>query len=350
MRTQEKEKLIGRKLPRAELGLIAAIHARTQHLPAPRELIFGMGDDCAVLRPLRGEDLVMTTDLLLEDVHFRRAWHPPESVGHRALARGLSDLAAMGARPIAAYLSIALPADLAGKWFDRFLDGWTDLADRHQVPLAGGDTAEAPRTGGKPKMAADVVLVGGVPRGKALLRSGAHAGDTLYVTGKLGGAAVELRDLRRTSGSTPDRTPIRISKTRDSSRPHPHLFPQPRLAVGRRLLQGRLATAAIDLSDGLSTDLNHLCQASGLGAIVDRQAVPLAPGASLKDAADGGEDYELLFTAPPGRPLRSVSGIRVYPVGRMTPKAGSIELLAEDGSRAPFMPRGWQHFRVARLK
>lgn len=297
-----------------------------------------MGDDCAILRPRLGEDLVMTTDLLLENVHFRRRWHPAQSVGHRALARGLSDLAAMGARPVAAYLSLALPGDLIGKWLEGFLDGWLRLAAEYTVPLAGGDTSEAPRSGRTPGLAiADVVLVGAVPRGRALLRSGAHSGDMLYVSGKLGGSTVELRALRQRNPQMP------VLGSRDL-RAHPQLFPQPRIPVGRRLLDRRIATAAIDISDGLSTDLHHLCEASGLGAVVDRDAVPLAPGASFMDAISGGEDYELLFTTGRKSLLRSVGGATVYPIGRMTSETGVVEIRSADGSRSPMPAGGWEHF------
>lgn len=314
------------------------IRARAGNLRASRDLVVGMGDDCAVLRPRRGEDLVMTTDLLLENVHFRRKWHPPQSVGHRALARGLSDLAAMGARPVAAYLSMALPAELVGRWLDQFLDGWFCLAAEHDVPLAGGDTSEAPRSGRKPGLAmADVVLVGAVPSGRALLRSGALSGDLLYVSGKLGGSAAELRVLRQRRAQAP-------APNSRATRSHPQLFPQPRLAVGRKLIERHIATAAIDISDGLSTDLHHLCEASGLGAIVDRDAIPLAPGATLMDAVSGGEDYELLFTTRRKSRLRSVGGVPVCLIGRMTPKPGIIELRSHDGSRSLMPPRGWEHF------
>ena len=177
-----------------ERELIAAIRKRA---PADGQagkrgiLTLGIGDDCAILRPRRKQEMVVTTDLSLENVHFRREWHPPQSVGHRCLARGLSDLAAMGARPEAAFLSLALPAELTGEWMERFFNGLMALAERCQVPLAGGDTAKAPM------VIADIVLLGSVPKGKALLRSGARAGDVLYVTGALGGSAAELLALEQ---------------------------------------------------------------------------------------------------------------------------------------------------------
>ena len=199
-----------------ELGLIAALRTRKQK--ASKELRLGIGDDCAILRPLPSEEIVVTTDFSLENVHFRRDWHTPESVGHRCLARGLSDLAAMGARPIAAFLSLAISVELTTRsrsektWVERFFDGLLTLADQMKVPLAGGDTAESPvNVGNAGLIAADIVLIGGVKRARALLRSRAKAGDILYVTGpgigrRRGGAAgarakpEELRRIERRSG------------------------------------------------------------------------------------------------------------------------------------------------------
>jgi thiamine-monophosphate kinase len=200
--------------PLGERALIAAIRARAARPGAALRL--GIGDDCAILRPPAGHEIVVTTDLSLEHVHFRRDWHPPESVGHRCLARGLSDLAGMGARPLAAFLSLAVPPALARRirgssWLDRFLDGLLALAEEAGVPLAGGDTAQSPVVAAGAAAAApsglavaDIVLLGSVPRGRALLRSGARPGDRIYVTGALGGAAAELLALERNRPSLPE--------------------------------------------------------------------------------------------------------------------------------------------------
>jgi len=328
-----------------ERELIAAIRLRATQLQAsfssPKHgtLALGIGDDCAVLRPRRGEDLVVTTDLSLENVHFRRDWHPPQSVGHRCLARGLSDLAAMGARPEAAFLSLALPSELTGAWLEGFLDGWMALAKRHQVSLAGGDLAKSSAVDNKSGglVVADIVLLGSVPRGKALLRSGARAGDVLYVTGALGGSAAELGALERHPASF----------RRTSKEGHPHLYPEPRLATGRKLLKGKLAAAAIDLSDGLSTDLAHLCEESGLAAEIDAQALPVDARATLQQALHGGEDYELLFTAPAKAVLPSqLGGVMVHAIGRMKKrgKGPQVEMVS-GASRSALAPAGWEHFR-----
>jgi thiamine-monophosphate kinase len=335
-----------RTLP-SELALIESIRRRSARSGGrSRALLEGIGDDCAVLRPTRGHEICVTTDFSLEGVHFRRDWHPPQSAGHRCLTRGLSDLAAMGAESLAVFLSLALPARTPAEWVEGFLEGFLALAARHRVPLAGGDTAQSPD-----RIAADIVAVGQLPAGTARLRSAAKPDDVLYVAGSLGGAAAELRFL--------ERAPKKYRRLTRAVPDHPHLYPQPLLAVGRRLR--RLAHAMIDLSDGLSTDLTHLCQASGLCAEIDESALPVHPLAhtaeraglapsALDLALHGGEDYELLFTASPSARIpRSVAGVPVYRIGVMTKPARRrplIELSAREGTKMPISPRGWEHFRA----
>lgn len=301
----------------------------------------GIGDDCALLDVRPGEELAVTTDLSIAGRHFRLDWHPPESVGHRTLARGLSDLAAMGARPLAAFLSLGVPRDLTvrrgrkGSWTDRFMNGLFELADAHQTPLAGGDLAESPVA------VADIVLAGAVPAGEALRRSGARPGDLLYVTGSLGGSAAGLDRLSRTK-----RQP-RVGSGRSSAELTAHLFPQPRVVQGLALRRRGLAKAAIDLSDGLSTDLNHLCEESGVQAVIEKDALPIAMGATLEQALNGGEDYELLFTARPFVHMpRSIAGVTITRIGRMNRRVGGrASVVMEAGSTTtPVEPRGWQHF------
>jgi thiamine-monophosphate kinase len=335
-----------------------------------RSLLLGIGDDCAILRPPKGHEILVTTDFTLEGRHFRRDWHSPESVGHRALARGLSDLAAMGARPMAAFLSLALPGEMlatrAGRaWVERFFTGLRGLAKEFDVPLAGGDTAESPCG----LVLADIVLVGSAPAGRALRRSGGHAGDAVYVTGGLGGAAAELAEMaavkRQPTLCTPaskDRspgTPLSGKAGKDGppgsvvmgSGAHPQMYPQPRIAVGLALARRRLATASIDLSDGLSTDLAHLCHESGVGAEVLEEALPIhplaakaAPERAIKLALDGGEDYELLFTARPSvRMPRSVAGVPVTRIGKLV-RGAAISIVDSAGRSRPLKPGGWEHF------
>jgi thiamine-monophosphate kinase len=338
----------------AELGLIERLRARAAKEPA-REVRIGIGDDCALLRPRPGEELAVTTDLSIAGRHFRLDWHSPESAGHRALARGLSDLAAMGARPMAAFLSLGLPRALVrldrgqrsqtGLWVDRFFDGLLALAQAHKTPLAGGDLAETQVA------VADIVLVGSVPRGKALLRSGAQPGDLLYVTGSLGGSAAALKKLaelaasrRRGAAEYPAKSsyPKRLEALLARQ-----LYPQPRVAQGLLLMRRRLATAALDLSDGLSTDLVRLCRESGVGAEVEAAALPVHQGATLEQALNGGEDYELLFTARPQTPIpQSIAGVPVTRVGRIlrTPGRGPRITLGGAEWKRTLEARGWEHF------
>lgn len=330
-----------------ELALLARIRARAIQ-SSGRGLRLGIGDDCALLHPRPHEEMAVTTDLSLAGRHFRLDWHPPEAVGHRTLARGLSDLAAMGARPLAAFLSLGLPRELVrgrGKqraWVDRFLDGLLALAAAYKTPLAGGDLAESPVA------VADIVLIGAVPRNKALLRSGARPGDTLYVTGQLGGAAAGLAHLAKLSQSaqrqsaSPPRIPARLAPLLA-----PHLAPQPRVAQGLWLMRRGLASAAMDLSDGLSTDLARLCRESRVAAEIDAAALPLAPGATLAQALNGGEDYELLFTAPAQARLpRSIAGVPISRIGRLVRSRANqpqITLRTAAGAQ-PLESHGWEHF------
>lgn len=315
-----------------ELALIERIR-RESGGRRSRFVTLGIGDDCAILRPPAGSEVIVTTDFTLEGRHFRRDWHAPESVGHRCLARGLSDLAAMGATPMAAFLSLALPVGVNQEWVDRFFVGLRRLAGRYQVPLAGGDTAAAPGE----QILADIVLIGTAAAGRALRRSGARAGDVLYVTGTLGGAAAELERMQ--TG--------RVRRVRiGTAEAHPQMFPEPRVAVGERLLKRGLAGACMDLSDGLSTDLAHLCRESGVGAEVDEARLPVHRLATLRQALDGGEDYELLFTAPASVKVpKRIAGVAVTAIGKATRAKAGVMLQRTDGRREPLQPGGWEHFK-----
>lgn len=289
----------------------------------------GIGDDCAVFRLKPGFELLVTTDLCLEDVHFRRAWHPAQAVGHRCLTRGLSDIAAMGGEPLACFLSLGLPEDLPQAWVNGFLRGLLALARRHKVQLAGGDVSSAPR------ITADIVVTGQIPTGTAILRSGARPGDRIYVTGALGGSAGTLKQLL--AGN-----PI---KPRKSS---PHFYPTPRLEVGSWLRKHRLVTAMIDISDGLSVDLQHICDESGVAAILISNKVPVAKNANLELALHGGEDYELLFTASTRAKIPAhIAGVPVTQIGEIRNRqdySSAIHVLSDNGSVRPLPQRGWQHF------
>ncbi len=257
-------------------------------------LVLGIGDDAAIFRPRPGQDLVFTTDLFIEGVHFRPEALTAAEIGSRALARSLSDIAAMGAKPRLCLVSLALAPWTDDRWFAAFFRGLLALARKHGVTLAGGDLSHLS------KVVCDVMVCGEVPKGKALRRGGAHPGDIIYVSGPLGGW-----------------------------RHRPHI--EPRLALGRKLI-GK-ATAAMDISDGLALDLHRLCLASKAAAALDREP-PRLPGATLDQALHDGEDYELLYTAP--------GGLRVpgHPIGSIVEgKPGRITLL---GKRLP--PSGYDHF------
>ena len=331
--------------PMGELALIEQI--RKAFPPTDKTLALGIGDDCAILRPLPGHEILVTTDFSLENRHFRRDLHPPASIGYRCLARGLSDLAAMGATPLTAFLSLALPASmprtLSGRrWIDGFFSGLRTLAVEHNITLAGGDTSESPAD----LILADIVLIGSAPRNRSLRRSGAHPGDILYVTGALGGAHAELTALLESN---------RPSHLKTACPNHPHLYPQPRIAVGATLLRRRLATAAIDISDGLSTDLTHLCEASGVRAEIDSSALPLhqltaslPPAQAIDAALHGGEDYELLFAAPPKAGIpRRIAGVPITRICTLLPQQKNkpiVTLIRPDKPPTDLQPAGWQHF------
>jgi thiamine-monophosphate kinase len=274
---------------------------------AGTSLVLGIGDDCAIYRP-RGsrEDLLFTTDMLIEDVHFRRGTHRAEDVGWKCLARGLSDIAAMGGEPRFCLLSLALAECADDRWVAGFYRGLLRLARREHTALAGGDLARAA------KVTCDIVVCGSVPRGKALRRDGAHAGDAIYVSGALGGSAL---GLATGAGKAWKR----------------HARPEPRLALGR-LLRELHATAAMDLSDGLSLDLQRMCEASGLRAEIAMP--PVYKGATREQALHGGEDYELLFTLP--AKVKAPAGCTRIGVMR---RGDGVML---DG--APLEALGWDHF------
>lgn len=331
--------LVGVRL--AEKALIARVRRMTALTKNPvlgnSAIQTGIGDDCAVLRLGTGRasrDTLITTDFSLEGIHFRRDWHPAESVGHRCLARGVSDIAAMGGDPVAAFLSLALPRDVPQNWVDRFARGLIGLAGKYGVTLAGGDTAESPNG-----ILADIVVVGSVPKGKAVLRSGARPGDRIYVSGELGASAAAIEKMRK--------KPKRKLNPKEYSR---HFFPEPRIEVGRILREKGLASAMIDTSDGLSTDLAHICEESGVGAELQAEAIPRASmgkparEVDLQLALHGGEDYELLFTAPRGKRVPSrIAGVTVTQIGEVT--RGRKMFLRERDRVSELRSQGWEHFQ-----
>lgn len=312
----------------SERALIAHIRRLAQSVSS-ESVIQGIADDCAILRISTGCELLVTTDLCVEDVHFRQAWHPAVVVGHRCLARGLSDIAAMGGEPLACFLSLGLPEDLSQAWANNFLRGLLRLAKRFRVQLAGGDISAAP------KITADIVVTGQAPKGKAVLRSGARPGERIYVTGSLGGSAATLKQLFAGKKIKPQKS-------------NPHFYPTPRIEVGNYLRENRLATAMIDLSDGLSVDLTHICDESGVASLLISSKIPVGKNANIDLALHGGEDYELLFTAPKRANIPSrIAGIAVTEVGEIrnrTDYSSAIQILGDNGRVRPLPQRGWQHF------
>ena len=284
-------------------------------MPPSAGVVLGIGDDCAIARP-RGarEDWLYTTDMLIEETHFRRETHSAADVGWKALARGLSDIAAMGGEARFCLLSLAVASWVDKPWLRKFYDGLLALADRTKTALIGGDLAHTER------VMCDIVVAGTVPRGKALRRDAARAGDAIYVSGALGGSALGLATCKGKAWAR-------------------HKRPEPRLALGQ-FLRTRGVAAAMDLSDGLSLDLHRLAAASGLCAEI--AAPPVYRGATLEQALHGGEDYELLFTAPARvRVPREFEGLTLTRIGTMRKgTAGAVMLGSE-----PLPPLGYDHLR-----
>ena len=307
---------------------------------ASREVRLGIGDDAALFRPRGGHEIILTCDWFLEGTHFLREKHPPSSVGWKCLARAVSDIAAMGGVPRCFLLSLALPVTHTRRWLDEFLAGLRRASRKFQCVLAGGDTTR------RSQILINVTVVGEVQTGRALLRSEARPGDVVCVSGRLGEAELGLRLLKRCRQWPSSKDP-RMKK---------HLYPEPRIALGQWLAEKRLATAMMDLSDGLSSDLPRLCAASGVGARLEAAKIPVARTSNrnrkdralvLQLALHGGDDYELLFAVPRKRTNalpRSFRGLRLTPIGIVTSDK-KIVLVNESGREQPFEPGGWDPFR-----
>ncbi len=324
-----------------ERALIARIEAAVPKAPA--SVVVGIGDDAAVVEPERGTLTVATTDALVEGIHFDRAFCSAADAGHKALAVNLSDLAAMGAMPCHALLSLALPSACPVADVDAMLQSLLALAARHRTALIGGNIAASPGP-----LVVGMTAIGSVARRRVLTRAGARPGDILYVSGRIGGAAAGLASLRGEPHPTarePDDCRLRYRR------------PEPRVRLGVALGRNRAAHACIDLSDGLGDAVRQLAAASGTGARIEADALPIHPEARAWLDADGldpvatalqsGEDYELAFTAPPafrGRlrhVRRMVGDLPVTPVGVIT-REPAVRL-HRDGREEP-LPGGFEHF------
>lgn len=308
-----------------------------------RFLTLGMGDDAALFSGTPGYATVLTCDWFLEGTHFLRDKHPADAVGWKCLARAVSDIAAMGAIPRCFLLSLALPRELAGQWLDDFLGGLRRAARRFECPLAGGDTTQ------QREVLINVTVVGEVRRGREVRRSGALPGDIVYVSGRLGEAELGLRLLRERRRGLNTREP-HLRK---------HLYPDPRVKLGRWLSERRLASAMMDLSDGLSSDLRRLCKAGGVGAVIKSDLLPAIRVTKLERdrgldalqlALHGGDDYELLFTVPKNkaeRLPRLVGGVPITRIGEVT-QAREVSVTDSDGRSRVLEPRGWDSFRTSK--
>jgi thiamine-monophosphate kinase len=330
-----------------ERELIGRIQAR---LPsAPNWLTVGVGDDAAVVETARNRLEVLTVDALVEGVHFDRAFTPPAAIGHRALAVNLSDLAAMGATPRLGLLALALPRAFPLDHFDRMIAGLTDLAARFRLTIAGGNLT---RIDGP--LVLDVTVTGTVKRRQVLTRRGARPGDDLYVTGSIGSAAAGLQKLRSTDDCRLLTVDCRPSTDVLIER---FLFPEPRVRLGELLGRNRAAVACIDLSDGLADAVHQIAEASGVGAIVDADRLPIESAATrwfesqgsdpVQSSITGGDDYELLFAVRPALRRRLTAAARhgdapLTRIGACT--ADRAVLLRRDGTEQP-LPQGFSHFR-----
>ncbi|MFN2455178.1 MAG: thiamine-phosphate kinase [Pyrinomonadaceae bacterium] len=319
----------------------------------PVGLTRGIGDDAAIIKQHAEDETLITADLLVEDVDFRREWMPPRLLGHKALAVSLSDIAAMGARPRFALLSIGVPHSIFRTTFlDEFYAGFFALADYYKIALIGGDVSRTPD-----RIVVDSIVIGEAKRGHSITRAGARPGDKIFVTGTLGGASGGLRLLMKGARLTKKSASQRSSSLNDLLLRQ--LRPEPRVAWGVQLGIKKLASAMIDVSDGLSSDLAHLCEESGVGADVQAARIPFDPlvmqvyGQSAASpspidlALNGGEDYELLFTVRPRDVVRlpkRLNGVQIAQIGVITKQRRRIRLMENSRARE-LKPCGFAHFR-----
>lgn len=332
-----------------DLGEHALIARITSRLAVPAWVVIGPGDDAAVLKPIRNQLEVLTTDALVEGVHFDTKFVPPRAIGHRALAVNLSDLAAMGARPRAALLSLALPPSLPLEVVDGFVEGLVAHAATEQVAVVGGNIT---RTSGP--WVVNVTVEGSVRPRRVLTRAGARPGDGLYVTGSLGAAAAGLESLRaRSAATSAAEDPCQLPAAEER-----YLYPRARVRAGLQLAHHGAASSCMDLSDGLADGVRQLAAASGVGVLVDGDALPIPDGVRrwhlarsgdpVAAALSGGDDYELLFTVRPkhaGRLRGASARLGDLPITRIGVVTEDTAQLVRRGSAVSSLPAGYEHFR-----
>jgi thiamine-monophosphate kinase len=328
-----------------EFALIARLQQRLQGKSTP-QLLCGVGDDCAVLRPSAGMDLLLTTDTQEEGVHFRRDWALPEDIGWRCLAVNVSDIAAMGGHPLGAVVALSLPASLEVAFLEALYDGMQAVAVRYDCPIIGGNISRRADT-----LAVTITVLGEVPWGQSVYRAGAQVGDEIWVTGELGGAKAGLEVLRSPEAVAGLPTAAVLARYRR---------PCPRLREAQYLRQHAPLHSLLDISDGLSSDLRHICEASGVGARLAAACIPIGAevrqiAAALRSEAltfalHGGEDFELCLTVPPGC-LHNIREVFVQQFGCALTHVGTIQagnavtLQLADGASVPLPARGYDHFR-----
>lgn len=326
-----------------EFALLARLQRRLKQADAP-SVVRGIGDDCAVLRPPDGHDLLVTTDTQEEGVHFRRDWSTPEDIGWRCLAVNVSDIAAMGGAPLGAVVALSLPETLAVAFVEAMYDGMSALAEAYACPIIGGNISKSTK-----RLSVTITVLGSAPRDGAAYRASARAGDDIWVTGDLGGAKAGLEALIHPQAAAGLPTDAVLARYRR---------PRPRLREAQFLRQHG-ARSLIDLSDGLSSDLAHICEASGVGArlLADRipisdetRKVALALGLdALAMALHGGEDFELCLTAPPGAAEALAQGFRdqfdcpLTRIGTIQADTG-VTLCHSGGGEVPLIAGGYDHF------
>jgi thiamine-monophosphate kinase len=331
-----------------ELGEFALI-ARLQHFlqgPMAPHVVRGIGDDCAVVRASPGMELLLTTDTQEEGVHFRREWSTPQDIGWRCLAVNVSDIAAMGGAPLGALVALCLPATLDLAFVDAFYEGMQALAHQFRCPIIGGNITQAAA-----HLSVTIAVLGEAPRGQSVYRSGAQVGDEIWVTGELGGAKAGLEALRH---------PLQVATLHSEYVLARYRRPTPRLQEAQYLREYGKIRSLVDLSDGLSSDLTHICEASGVGAQLYATSIPIhaqtrcvaqaLQADALAYALHGGEDFELCLTAPPGHltPLQPAFVQRFHcPLVRIgTIQAGSgVTLCLADGTQLSLHAQGYDHFR-----
>lgn len=357
-----------------EFDFIGRLREQIRSREGSPRLSVGIGDDAAVIQQHSDRDFVLTTDLLVEGVDFHPQATPPQLVGHKALAVSMSDIAAMGARPRWALVSVGFAKDVWDSHFkDDFFAGYLALADRFGVTLAGGDVSASPH------IVIDSILVGEITTGRAILRSTARPGDQIFVTGSLGGAAAGLKlielgarisrpeaDGRRSEppavAGGPNRQQAADSRPQEDSDDEAihslllrQLSPDPRVGWGLVLGEEQLATSMIDISDGLSSDLRHLCDESEVGAVIDAASLPLDEDVvqlcgrraldPLALALHGGEDFELLFTVAPENVTRLPKRVDDVPISRIGEVTSRMAIRIQEKTREwNLEPQGFLHF------